>query len=77
MSLLTFDRYFPVQSTAIDFSDGVEEADGTLCVFRPEQKNTVEQEQEQQCTRRTFIDIESIFCHSQPFVFVLDWQGLR
>ena len=41
-----------MQSTAIDFSDGVEEADGTLCVFRAEERDSVEQEQEQQCTRR-------------------------
>lgn len=45
-------RNIVLQNTAIDFSDGVEEPDGTLCVFRPEEKESLEQEQEQQCTRR-------------------------
>ena len=41
-----------VQNTSIDFSGGVEEADGVLCVVREEEKEKVEQGQESQCTQQ-------------------------
>merc|ERR1712038_1030840 len=50
--LLTLRAVQAQQNTAIDFSAGVEEADGTLCVFRPEEQESLEQEQQQQCTQQ-------------------------
>ena len=41
-----------LQNTAIDFSGGVEEADGVVCVVREEEKEDIEQEEESQCTQQ-------------------------
>ena len=40
------------QNTAIDFSEGVEDADGVICVTREEEREDLDQDTEQQCTQQ-------------------------
>ena len=41
-----------LQNTAIDFSEGVEDADGVICVTREEEREDLEQGTEEQCTQQ-------------------------
>ena len=43
---------FSCQNTAIDFSGGVEQSDGSVCVVREEEQDRVEQGKEEQCTQQ-------------------------
>lgn len=42
----------PGENTAIDFSEGVVEADGVMCVVNEEERENLEQEEETQCTQQ-------------------------
>ena len=44
--------YESFQSSAIDFSEGTIDEDGVLCVEVEEERNSIEQDQEQQCTQQ-------------------------
>ena len=48
----SIDFHFFLQNTSIDFSDGFVEEDGTICVTREEERESVEASQEQQCTQQ-------------------------